>query len=386
MITRTLQPQLLRLLGDFPILGLIGARQVGKTTLAREIAAAGTAPAIYLDMERPSDRAKLAEPEIYLGAHRHELVVIDEIHRVPELFPLLRAEVDADRRPGRFLVLGSASPDLLRQSSESLAGRIVYVELSGLNLAEIGPENLQQLWLRGGFPLSYSARSPEASWEWRTAFVQTWLERDVPALGIRVPSATLGRFWQMVAHVNGQLWNGNQLAASMGGTPPAVARYLDLLQDLFVLRRLPPYHGNIRKRLVKTPKVYFRDTGLLHALLRVVTHDDLLSHPALGASWEAFCVEQIAQAAPQGSDLYFYRTSGGAEADLAVFPPGARRPFVFECKHSLAPSLGRGFHSALEDLAPARAFAVYPGTEVYPLSNGVTALPARDIPGLAWTA
>lgn len=371
---------------SFPAVGMIGARQVGKTTLAREIASKANGPAIYLDLERPSDRAKLTEPEIYLREQRHSLLVLDEVHRVPDLFPILRSEIDENRQPGRFLILGSASPDLLRQSSESLAGRIVYRELAGLNIAELKVDSkaLPELWVRGGFPLSYSAPSAQASWEWRQAFIQTWLERDLPAFGIRIPAATIQRFWQMVAHVNGQLWNAHQLSSSMGVTPPSIARYLDLLQDLFVLRRLPPFHGNFGKRLVKTSKVYFRDTGLLHALLRIVSYDDLLAHPALGPSWEALCVEQVAQAAPNGSALYFYRTSGGAEADLVVLPPGVQRPIVFECKHSLAPVLSRGFYSAIADLQPAHSYVLTPADEGYPLRNGVSVLPLTALAQVDW--
>lgn len=385
MFTRTTTDEITGLLGEFPAVALIGARQVGKTTLARLLAREVVRKSVYLDLERPSDRAKLTDPELFLRAHRDALVVLDEVHRVPDLFPVLRSEIDEGRQPGRFLILGSASPDLLRQSSESLAGRIAYRELGGLNLSEVGAEDYQKLWLRGGFPLSYSAASEVKSWRWREAFVRTWLERDLPAFGIRVAASALQRFWQMVAHVNGQLWNGHQLASSMGVTPPSVARYLDLLQDLFVVRRLDPFHGNLRKRLVKTPKIYFRDTGLLHTLLHITSHDDLLSHPALGPSWETFCIEQIMQVAPRSSEAYFYRTSAGAEVDLVVFPPGARRPIVFECKHALAPKLGPGFHSAIADLEPTHTYIITPTKERYPFGERITVLPVEELPALSWS-
>lgn len=385
MIQRVLQTELVALCEDFPAVGIIGARQVGKTTLAKEVAAHMPGHAVYLDLERPSDVAKLQDPEVYFQAHRDDLIILDEVHRVPEIFTVLRSEIDTDRRPGRFLVLGSASPELLRQTSETLAGRIAYRELAGLNLAEVGPEALRRLWIRGGFPLSFAARSEESSNNWREAFVTTWLERDLPSFGIRVAASTLQRFWQMVAHLNGQLWNGNTISASLGVSPPTAARYLDLLQDLFVLRRLSPWHGNLKKRLVKTPKIYFRDTGLLHRLLNINSYDSLLGHPALGASWEAFCIEQIAQACPRGSELNFYRTAVGAEIDLLVTPPGARHPVAFEFKHSVAPALSRGFHTGCEDVKASQAYVVTPGQERFPLGKGITCIPAAEIPGLTWS-
>jgi uncharacterized protein len=382
MIHRAIWPSLLDGIQKFPVVGLIGARQVGKTTLATAVRNHLATDSVYLDLERPSDLAKLRSPEIFLEHHASRLVILDEIQRMPELFPLLRSLVDDDRRPGRFLILGSASPDLMRQSSESLAGRILYLELPPLSVGEIEPDagDLRRLWLRGGFPGSWLASTDADSLQWRNAFIRTYLERDLPALGIRVAPTQLRRFWEMLAHSHGQLWNASKLGASLGITAPTVRHYLDILQDTFIVRQLQPFHGNLKKRLVKTPKVYLRDSGLLHALLQIETMDDLLGHPALGASWEGMLVEQIVHLAPENSRPWFYRSSGGAEIDLLLRLPGRRPPLAFEIKFATDPAPSRGLHAAMNDLGLKRAHIVCPCADTYPLDARVSTLPAHKLP------
>ncbi len=376
MIKRRLEPVLLASLRRFPVVGLVGSRQVGKTTLARAVARR-FGESVYLDLERPSDAARLADPELYLEAREKRLVVIDEIQRNPGLFPVLRSLVDARRRNGRFLILGSASPDLSRQAAESLAGRVLYHELSPFTLEEIGggqrPARLT-LWNRGGFPGSYLAANDARSLEWREAFIDTHLQRDLPALGVRVPAASLRRFWEMLAHYHGQIWNASKIAASLGVTAPTAKHYLDTLQDTFMVRALAPFAINLKKRLVKSPKIYLRDSGLLHALLRIGDTERLLGHPVAGASWEGWVIEQALAAARDRSGASFYRTAAGAEIDLLIEQPNGRR-LAFEIKLASAPVPTRGFWSALSDLKPDAAFVVYQGKERYPLGPGVEALP-----------
>lgn len=377
MIKRDLEPQILAALGQFPCVALLGARQVGKTTLARRIAAAKPG-AVFLDLERPSDAAKLIEPELFLGPLADRLVVLDEVQRVPNLFPVLRSLVDERARAGRFLILGSASPALLRQSSESLAGRVRFFELAPLLLHEVKPSfnGVPSLWLRGGFPRSYLAEDDRGSLDWREAFIQTFLERDIPVFGIRVPAANLRRFWQMLAHNHGQLWNASRLAAGFGVSPPTMQHYLDILEDALMLRQFRPLVANFGKRLVKSPRIYLRDSGLLHALLGIDSIQSLQGHPALGASFEGWVIEQIISAAPQGWDWHFYRTAAGAEVDLVL--KRARQTVVVEIKFSAAPKPAKGFWSALEDLKPQRAFVVAPVRERYPLTERVQVLPVLD--------
>jgi predicted AAA+ superfamily ATPase len=380
MIARSIQPILQESLERFPVVGLVGARQVGKTTMARQVAR-GSGSAILLDLERPSDRRRMADPELYLEQHRQQLVVLDEIQRIPGLFQLLRALVDEDRRPGRFLVLGSASPELLQGASESLAGRIRFLELGPLDLREVGSGNFQSLWLRGGFPGSFLARSNAASMDWRESFILTHLERDIPSLGLRLPPAQLRRFWQMIAHGHGGLWNASQLAASLGISAPTVRRYLDVLEGTYMVRQLQPFHANLGKRLVKQPKVYVRDSGLLHALLGVRGMEDLLGNPAAGASWEGFAIEQILAAAPSSWRPTFYRTSAGAELDLVLERPGNLKPLGIEVKLTKAPAPTRGFWQALEDIG-AQGVIVCQATESYPLAKNATVLPIQEIQAL----
>ena len=378
MFSRRIKPKLLQALANFPAVALVGPRQVGKTTLARSIAA-DQSDAVYLDLERPSDLAKLDEPEIFLDAVADRLVIIDEVQRRPELFPLLRALIDDKRRNGRFLLLGSAAPDLITHGSETLAGRIAFLELTPLTLDEVKPsfDAIQQLWLKGGFPPSLLANSDVDSFEWREQFIRTHLERDIPTLGIRIPAANLRRFWQMVAHSHGQLWNASQLASGFGVSPPTIQRYLDVLEDTFMVRQLRPYHVNLGKRLVKSPKIYLRDSGLLHCLLGIETVQALQGHPIVGPSWEGWVIEQLLALLPSGWRPYFYRTAAGAEVDLLIDRPG-RKPVAIEIKFSSAPKPGRGFWSALAD-TQAKGWVCAPVTEGYPLAQGVNVLPVTEL-------
>ncbi len=377
MITRKLQTTILASLKRYPVVGLLGSRQVGKTTLAKTIKESVRQNAVYLDLELPSDWNKLQDPELYLQQFSNTLVIIDEIQRMPMLFPLMRALVDQNRIGGRFLILGSASPDMIHHASESLAGRIIYHELPTLNMWETGLDQLQKLWLRGGYPESYLAENDAESFTWREAFVKTYLETDIPQLGVRIPSVQLRRFWTMLAHSHGQLWNANKIANSLGVSAPTVRHYLDILEDTFIIRQLHPYHANIKKRLIKSPKVYIRDSGLLHALLRVRTLDDLQGHPSLGNSWEGFVIQQIINLFPE-KEIYFYRTNAGAEIDLLLFDK-KNAPIAIEIKYSMSPVVSRGFWNAYEDLSCKRGFVIYPGEEIYPIGKDVLAMPVREL-------
>ena len=383
MIPRRLSSLLTTALAEAPAVALLGPRQVGKTTLA--LAVAGERSAVYLDLESAADRTKLAEPELYLSQHEDKLVVLDEIQCTPELFRCLRGLIDAGRRrergAGRFLVLGSASIDLLKQSSESLAGRIRTLELAPIDAGELGRDRLDALWLRGGFPPSLLAGSDAASLRWRADFIRTYLERDIPQLGPRIAAETLRRLWTMLAHQQGGLLNAAALARSLAVDGKTVAAYLDLLADLLLVRRLPPWHGNVRKRLVKSPKVYVRDSGLVHALLGIGEREALLSHPVAGASWEGLAIESLIAAAPSGSQAYFFRTAAGAEIDLLLTLPGQHQPWATEVKRSLAPKIERGFHLACESVQPARRFVVYGGVERYPLGAGIEAASLGELCG-----
>jgi len=379
MLKRKAQALVEARLAQFPAVVLLGPRQVGKTTLARAVAAQRP-QSLVLDLERESDRAVLAQPELFLPAHRDRLLVLDEVQRVPGLFAALRPEIDADRRPGRFLLAGSASGDLLRQSGESLAGRVSYVELTPLLASELQPDllALQSLWLRGGFPLSHLASDDEAAFQWRQDFIRAFLERDLPAMGVRVPAETLRRFWTMLAHLQGQLFNASRLGMALGGAShTTVSRYADVLVDTLIVRRLRPCVPNIGKRLVKSPKVYLRDSGLLHALLGLATVRDLQGHPIAGASWEGFVVEQVAAQLPAGAQLGFYRTAAGAEIDL-VIEHRARRIGV-EIKFSAAPKPAKGFWEALKDLRLDKTYVIAPVQRRYPLAAGVEVVPVSAI-------
>jgi hypothetical protein len=372
------QPALNRLAA----VALIGPRQVGKTTLARMLGEQRNA--LYLDLEDREDRAKLASPRLYLERFEDRLVILDEIHRMPELFQTLRGVIDEGRRKGkgigRFLILGSASVDLLRQSGESLAGRIAYVNLTPLTALEVDAQRpgLEQLWLRGGFPNHYLAADDAESLARRKDFIRTTLERDVPMFGPRIPAETLVRLWTMLAHHQGGLLNASELGRALAISTQTVTRYIDLLVDLLLVRRLPPYHANIGKRLVKAPKVYVRDSGLLHALLNIETLDRLAGHPVIGASWEGFVLENLLAVLPWRTQPLFYRTAVGAEIDLVLERPDGER-MAIEIKRGLAAKLERGFHHAREDLAPTKSFVVYSGEERYPVADGVEAIGLREM-------
>jgi len=378
MLKRALQAGLEASLRKYPVVGIVGSRQTGKTTLAKAVRRTVAKQSVYLDLELPSDLNKLQSPELYLRQFADRLVIIDEIQRMPELFPLLRALVDQKRSGGRFLILGSASPEMIRHASESLAGRVVYHELSPLTLIETGMKRAERLWLRGGYPTSFLAGSDEESLAWRESFVRTYLEMDLPQLGIRVPAPQIRRFWTMLAHVHGQLWNASRIAASLGITAPTVKHYLDILEETFIVRVLEPWHSNAKKRLVKAPKVFIRDAGLLHALLRVPAVEDLRAHPIAGSSWEGYVIEQIMGMVPREWQAHYYRTSAGAEIDLLLHDRRSR-PIAVEIKLSATPQVTKGFWTALEDLSCKKGYVVYPGKERYPIAENVAALPLNDL-------
>lgn len=378
MISRRIQASVEESLRSFPVVGLIGPRQAGKTTLAKMILKKIDPKPIYLDLELSSDLNKLRDPELYFQTYKDRLVIIDEVQRMPELFPLIRAIVDQKRSAGRFLILGSASPALVRQASETLAGRIIYRELQPFSIDEIGSENDARLWLRGGYPLSYLSPGNDESCSWREAFIKTYLEMDIPQLGIRVPASQLRRFWTMLAHSHGQLWNASKIAGSLGISAPTAKHYLDILSDTFIVRQLQPFFANVKKRLIKSPKIYVRDSGLFHTLMRIKEREDLDSHPSAGVSWEGFIIEQVIAAKPENWDAYFYRTSAGAEVDL-LLTNNAGRQTAIEIKYSLSPKPGKGFWTAIDDLGCKKAFVIFPGSESYPLKENVSTLPVGQI-------
>ena len=364
---------------------LIGPRQVGKTTLAHTVAA-GTS-SIYLDLEASEDRAKLADPVLFLDKYEDRLVVLDEIHRVPELFPELRGVIDRRRRHGRktsrFLILGPASMDLLKQSGESLDGRIAYVEMGPLDVLETAGTHpdTSMLWIRGGFPESYLAQDDRDSLEWRKDFIRTYLERDVPLLGPRVPSETLERLWIMLAHEQAALLNASRLAGALMISAQTVTRYIDLLVDLLLVRRLRPFHGNPGKRLVKSPKVFVRDSGIVHALLGIADHNALSGHPVAGASWEGFVIENLIAAAPARTIPSFYRTAAGAEIDLTLEIPG-HGLWAMKIKRSRSAKPEKGFYPACDDLKPTHRFLVNSGGERYPIGPGLDAIGVTELAGV----
>jgi hypothetical protein len=377
MLRRQSQQKLNQYLQQFPAVGLLGPRQVGKTTLA--LAQKKLYPdALYLDLELPSAQRQLDDPEAFLMAHAQQLVILDEVQRMPELFGVLRGVIDQRRRMGQacgqFLLLGSATGVLMQQSSESLAGRVAHVELPPLQASEIftgvqSVADLNALWLRGGFPLSWLAETDEASMTWREVFIATYLEKDIPALGPRIPATTLRRLWTMLAHHQGELLDQSKLAAALAISGQTVGRYIDLLCDLMLVRRLPAWHGNVGKRLIRSPKVYVRDSGLVHALLGLSNLDALLGHPVAGSSWEGFVMEQLMNAAPQ-AQASFYRTSNGAEVDL-VLTFRNQQTWVIEIKRSSAPTVSRGFYQAATDLGAVRKLLVAPVAQPYPLKDGI---------------
>jgi len=378
MIERTKHRNRVRaLLKDYPVVAILGARQVGKTTLALELLEESKGRGERFDLEDPADLARLTDPRLALGDLRG-LVVIDEVQRTPDLFPVLRVLADRKPRHARFLVLGSASPELLRQSSETLAGRIAFHTLEGFDLAEAGQDNLGRLWLRGGFPDSFLARSNVASFEWRRNFIRTFVERDLPQLGIRVSAQTLTRFWTMLAHYHGQIWNASGLGRALGVTDKTVRHYLDILSAALVVQLLQPWHANIKKRQVKAPKVYVRDAGILHGLLDIRDRRDLERHPKVGASWEGFMLRQVVQslgAAPE--ECFFWATHAGPELDL-LWARGRRR-WGFEFKKTSSPTLTRSLKAALDALDLQKAFVIHAGERTFPLHRKVTAVAGHRV-------
>jgi hypothetical protein len=378
MIKRITHEKVVQALSRQAAVALIGPRQVGKTTLALDIFE--DREAIYLDLEAAEDRGKLSNPVLFLSNNENKLVILDEIHRVPEIFQTLRGLIDKGRRKGlktgRFLILGSASIDLLRQSGETLAGRIEYVDMEPLNIIEANSgntEDTKKLWVRGGFPDSYLAGSDEDSYSYRKNFIRTYLERDVPQFGPRIPADTLERLWTMLAHSQGQSLNASKLAGNLSTSAPTVSSYIDLLADLLLVRRLSPLHANTKKRLVKAPRVYIRDSGITHALLGIADYNQLSGHPVFGTSWEGFVIENLLSVSPSRTKSSFYRTSAGAEIDLVLELPGGET-WAIEIKSGLTPKLEKGFHHALEDIKPARSFVVYSGVDRYPVTEDTDAI------------
>jgi predicted AAA+ superfamily ATPase len=383
IIPRSVEPVVRQRLGEQPAVVLLGPRQVGKTTLARRIADERGVAAIYLDLERPADLRRLDDADAYLRAQAGKLVVIDEIHRAPGLFAVLRGVIDERRRggqrKGQFLLLGSASIDLMRQASESLAGRIAYLDIAPFSVSEAAAagHGMNVAWVRGGFPESLLAKDDAASLRWRLDFVRSYLERDVPMFAPRMPAQTIGRLWTMLANGQGSLLKQARLASSLGVSAPAVGRYIDLLIDLQLVRRLPPWGSNLGKRLVRSPKIYVRDSGVLHALLELETWNDIVGHPVVGASWEGFVIENLASSAGRWTP-YFYRTEDGAEIDLLLTRAG-RQDIAVEVKRASAPDTAKGFRLATNDLKVKKRYVVYPGSERYPMGDGVIATPLAEL-------
>lgn len=380
MFSRIAQPALATALTWSPAVAILGPRQIGKTTLARALLE--THPnALYLDLESPQDRAALGYGPLFLQAHADQLIILDEVQHTPEIFSVLRGEIDRARRPGRFVLLGSASFELLRQS-QSLAGRLSLIDMFPLLIDEVGSDlsTLQSLWLRGGFPPSFTALNEQASWRWREAFIRHLLHTDLPALGLRVDATSLSRFWRMLAHLHGQLFNASAVANSLDVSAPTVNRWLDHMVGALLVRKLEPFHANLGKRLVKSNKVYVRDSGLLHSLLGLTSVADLQGHPMAGASWEGFVIDHIAAHLPAGASMSFYRTAAGAELDVVV-EAGLKR-IGFEIKFSVAPKVSKGFWQSLQDVRPHQTFIVAPVQQRWPFADGVEVIPVGDIAGV----
>jgi hypothetical protein len=385
MLARNVANEIAELLSEFPAVAVLGPRQVGKTTLAQTLSDSLVPAPVYLDLERPSDISKIADPEHYFELHKDRLIILDEIQRMPDLYQVLRGTIDRRKREGRrtgqFLILGSASLELLHQSSETLAGRIAYKQLTGITAGEIDAGQtgeLEKLWVRGGFPDSYLAKSDGASVRWRGNFIKTYLEKEVPDLGQRIPATTLKNLWAMLAHSQGGQLNYAQLGSGLDISATTTRRYVELLEDLLLVRTLRPWAGNVGKRLVKSPKVYIRDSGVAHALLNLTTLDDVLGHPVAGPSWEAFVIENLLSVLPDGVSAWFYRTAAGAEIDLVVEVNYQKR-LAIEIKRSTAPKTSRGFYEACSDINPVGKYVVYPGQEHYSLNNEVTAVSITEM-------
>jgi len=377
MIPRWIASEIRKKIGHVPAVALLGARQVGKTTLAKTIAKG--LDSVYLDLEAPEDLLKLSDPAVFLRAHSDRLVILDEIQRAPDLFPALRGLIDKNREQGRksgqFLFLGSASMDLMRQTSESLAGRISYIYMGGLNAIETGCEieTLQKLWVRGGFPESYLAADDAMAMDWLEDLIRSYLERDLPQLGFRVPAIRMRRLWTMLAHLQGEPVNYSKLGTNLEIDGKTVSHYIDILSDLLLVRRLEPWHANVKKRLTKSPRYYIRDSGILHRLLGIDHFDALLSNPVLGKSWEGFVMENIHSVLPRRSETYFYRTAAGAEIDLVIRMPSSEI-WAVEIKHGTAPKPGRHYSAICDDVGATRKFIIYGGDDEFPVRNDVTVI------------
>lgn len=382
MIGRQITEKLRATIAQVPAVALLGARQVGKTTLAKTIAK--NIDSIYLDLEAPEDLLKLSDPSSFLSAHADKLVILDEIQRSPDLFPVLRGLIDKNReqgrRAGQFLLLGSASMDLMRQSSESLAGRISYLEMSGLNLVEVDGQQRkrQTLWLRGGFPDSYLAADDDLAMDWLENLIRTYLERDIPQMGFRVPAARLRRLWTMLAHLQGETVNYSKLAANLEVDAKTVTHYIDILTDLLLVRRLEPWHANVKKRLVKSPRYYVRDSGILHRLLGVNAYDALLSNPVLGKSWEGFVIENIHSILPSRAETYFYRTAAGAEINLVIKMPSSEI-WAVEIKYGVAPKIGKHYSQTCDDVGATHKYILYGGEDEFAVGSDINVI---SLPGL----
>ncbi|MBN2039393.1 MAG: ATP-binding protein [Spirochaetes bacterium] len=379
IISRAAKTEVSKRLNRFPVVALLGPRQCGKSTLAKTILQ-DIKNSIYIDLERPSDINKLSDPEAFFKINSDKLVCLDEIQRVPEIFPVLRSIIDENRRNSRFLILGSASPQLIRQSSETLAGRISFIELTPFLITEIGKSDnekkLRNLWLKGGYPLSYLTDRPEDSMQWRIDFIRTFLERDIPSLGINISTSNMRRLWTMLAHTTGQLLNSSRFGESLGITHKTVRSYIDLLEQTFLVRVLNPYYVNLKKRLVKSPKIYVRDSGILHALLNVQSFNDLMGHPVYGASWEGFVIENIISNTVN-LNAFFFRTATGDEIDLIVETP--KGLVAIECKSSSSPKISKSLLSAVEMIKPAQTFIVAPVKDSYPIGNGITVVSLKEM-------
>jgi len=378
-IERIITTKIKEKLGSIPGVVILGPRQCGKSTLAKAMISE-IGGAVYLDLERPSDVSKLRDPEAFFSLNSDKLICLDEIQRAPELFPVLRSVMDENKQNGQFIILGSASPALIQQSSETLAGRISYFELTPFLLKEVSDDHhlktLRRLWLRGGFPRSYLASNEKESFEWRLDFIRTFLERDIPQLGFRTPAKTLERFWRICSHLHGQLLNSSKLGESMGVSHHTVRSYVDMLEQSFVLRVLQPYESNLKKRLIKSPKIYIRDSGILHALLGIENHNDLLGHPVYGASWEGLVIENILPLLPNWK-ASFYRTSSGSEIDL-ILEKGNKRVAI-ECKGATSPNLSRGFWNAVSEVKFQEVWVIAPIKEAYPIEKGVMVAPPHRL-------
>ena len=378
MIKRTITADVCKLLEQFPVVAITGPRQVGKTTLAKQLQATKDGNTLYLDLELPSDLAKLSNPELFLETRIDDLVIIDEIQRISELFPILRALVDKKRKPGRFLILGSANLSTITKISESLAGRISYTELTPFVRSEVSKKiDITNHWLLGGYPEASLAKNNDQAWSWLNALIKSYVERDLPLLGFKISSMELRRFWTMLAHNHGQLWNAQQLAANFGVSPPTVTHYRSILEQMFLVRSIKPWYVNIKKRIVKSPLVYICDSGILHTLLGIETTEDLLSNPVVGKSWEGFVIEQIVGELRGKLNVAFFRTHAGAEVDLVIHK-GQKIVSIVEIKLGLTPKLTKGFHNAREDLGSPPTWVIYSGKERYPLAAGVEVIGLDD--------